>query len=198
MMVGVLARPPAKVAMNQDPSPPKRSPRRPTPEMITALAAVFIGVCAIAVSLYETTLMRQQLKGSVWPHLSVGHSYNNDGFRYLVSNDGVGPARIQYAIIRVDNVPVENWMDYFDRLGFQIGSYQTSWLPGRVLAPNAILEPLAVSAQEDIDRLNALQPRVDFEFCYCSVHNDCWRLTRLGEPEPLHRCKTDERPLFAN
>jgi hypothetical protein len=64
-----------------------------SPEMIAAISAVVIGVCAIAVSLYETTLIRQQLKGSVWPNVEVGFSYNEAGFRYFLSNTGVGPAR---------------------------------------------------------------------------------------------------------
>jgi hypothetical protein len=176
--------------------PPART--RLSAEMITALSAVLIGVCAIAVSLYETTLMRQQLKGAVWPHLGVGFSYNNQGFRYVVSNDGVGPARIMYVVIRVDGNPVANWEAYFKVLGLQVGSYQTSWLPGRVLAPNAQVEPLVLAPDEDIDQLFRLQSRVTYEICYCSVHEDCWRVSGDTGPAAVRRCVTDERPLFAN
>jgi hypothetical protein len=42
---------------------PKKN--RLSPEMITAISAVFIGVCAIGISLYETSLIRQAQKGSV-------------------------------------------------------------------------------------------------------------------------------------
>lgn len=69
--------------------------------MITAITAVIIGVGAIGVSLYETTLVRQQLKGSVWPYLEGGFSYNQEGFRYFLVNSGVGPARIQLLLLRL-------------------------------------------------------------------------------------------------
>jgi hypothetical protein len=53
-------------------------------EMITALTAMAIGIGAVAVSLYETSLIRQQLKGSAWPNMEAGFSYSEDGFRYIL------------------------------------------------------------------------------------------------------------------
>ena len=40
----------------------EESPRKKAiqPEMMVAVSAVFIGVCALAVSLYETQLMREE------------------------------------------------------------------------------------------------------------------------------------------
>jgi hypothetical protein len=97
--------------------PKKRSGKRKiSPEMITAISAVFIGICAIGISLYETSLIRQAQKGTVWPFLGGGYSYNADGFSYLMENAGVGPAKIKYIIFTVDGEPIEDWSQYFQKL----------------------------------------------------------------------------------
>ncbi len=44
-------------------------------EMVVAVSAVFIGVCALAVSLYETKLMREEQRASVLPIVELGRSY---------------------------------------------------------------------------------------------------------------------------
>jgi hypothetical protein len=172
--------------------------RRISAEMITALSAVFIGVCAVAVSLYETTLMRQQLKGASWPHVGLGFSYNQDGFRYVMVNSGVGPARIIHAIVRVDGQPVPDWKAFFEALDFEVGNYMTSMVSRRVMAPGSMVEILVLSPKENIDRLYALQSRISAEVCYCSVHNDCWRQNIVDEPQPVRSCDTDVEPLFVN
>jgi hypothetical protein len=172
--------------------------RRLSAEMITALSAVLIGVCAIAVSLYETTLMRQQLKGSAWPHVGLGFSYNQEGFRYVMVNSGVGPARIINAIVRVDGEPVADWKSFFEALDFEVGSYLTSNFARRVMAPNTMVDLLVLSPKEDVDRLYALQSRISAEVCYCSVHNDCWRQNIVDEAQPVKSCDTDVEPLFVN
>ena len=46
------------------------------PEMLVGLSAVLIGVCALGVSLYETSLMREEQRAAVMPILELGRSYN--------------------------------------------------------------------------------------------------------------------------
>lgn len=169
-----------------------RKERRLSPEMITALTAVVIGVGAIGVSLYETTLVRQQLKGSAWPNIEGGFSYNEDGFRYFLANSGVGPARIRYAEITVDGEPVADWPAFFDRLGLVVHRYVTSYVAGGALQPGAIREVLVLDAEQPIDELYDLQGRVEISLCYCSVYDDCWVKTMADDPVSVRACT--ERP----
>ncbi|HRQ65078.1 MAG TPA: hypothetical protein PKZ76_09485 [Xanthomonadaceae bacterium] len=172
--------------------------RRISAEMITALSAVLIGVCAVTVSLYETTLMRQQIKGASWPHVDLGYSYNQDGFRYIMVNNGVGPARIIHAIVRVDEQPVPDWQALFEALDLKVGNYMTSMVSRRVMAPGSMVELLVLSPKEDVDRFHALQSRISAEVCFCSVHNDCWRQNTVDEAQPVRSCDTAVEPLFVN
>ena len=45
-------------------------------EMLVGISAVVIGVCALAVSLYETSLMREEQRAAVMPLLELSRSYN--------------------------------------------------------------------------------------------------------------------------
>ena len=72
------------------------------PEMMVAVSAVFIGVCAHAVSLYETQLMREEQRSAVLPILELGRSYytksgdearTNWRLSLHADNVGIGPAR---------------------------------------------------------------------------------------------------------
>ncbi len=62
----------------------EESPRKKAiqPEMMVAVSAVFIGICALADSLYETQLMREEQRSAVLP-LSL-HA----------DNVGIGPDRL--------------------------------------------------------------------------------------------------------
>ena len=171
--------------------------RRLSAETITAISAVVIGVCAIAVSVYETTLVRQQLKGSVWPYVDLGYGFTEDGFRYLMINNGVGPARVMHGVVRVDGQPVPDWGTFFDRLGIPVERYITSTVSGRALAPNVPFEILSL-AGAPAQALFMATERVTLEVCYCSVYEDCWTRTLGLDPVPVRSCAADPNSLFRN
>ena len=176
--------------------PPKS--RRLSAEMITAITAVVIGVAAIGVSLYETTLIRQQLKGSSWPNIEVGFSYSEEGFRYFLTNSGVGPAKVQYAEITVDEDAVRDWGEFFERLGLEVGRYVTSYIARGALPPGAVLDILVLDSAQPVDELYQQQDRVRISVCYCSVYDDCWIKTMADDPVPVRVCAEDADSHFRN
>jgi hypothetical protein len=116
--------------------------------MITAIYAIFIGICAIGISLYKTSLIRQAQKGTVWPFIGGGYSYNADGFSYLMENAGVGSAKIQYIFFTVDGEPIEDWSQYFQKLDLSMKNYLVTQASGRVIAPQQTVEILEVPIQD--------------------------------------------------
>ncbi len=167
-----------------------------SPEMITAISAVFIGLCAIGISLYETSLIRQAQKGSVWPALGGGYSYNQDGFSYLLENAGVGPAIIEYIILTVDGEPIETWDQYFDKLEVDINNYLVTQASGRIVSPQSKLDILYIPPQRNIDHIAQEQARVDVEICYCSVYEDCWIVTMNERAKEVSSCDANDRLQF--
>lgn len=167
-----------------------------SPEMITAISAVFIGLCAIGVSLYETALIRQAQKGSVWPALGGGYSYNQDGFSYLLENAGVGPAIIEYIVLTIDGEPLQTWDQYFEKLGINVNNYLVTQASGRIVSPQSKLDILFIPPQGSVDLVAAEQSRVNVEICYCSVYEDCWIVTMKERAEEVSGCNQDGKVIF--
>ncbi len=78
-------------------------------ELIAAMSAVFIGACALLVSILQTRMMLQQNSASIWPSVSWGLSVNIDGtkgmgnFELYAENKGVGPAIIEHVALLYKN-----------------------------------------------------------------------------------------------
>lgn len=183
---------------NEEASPGENRPRGRawSPEMITASAAVVIGVSALFVSLYETSLIREHQRASVWPHLEGGYSWDGDRFRVLAWNSGVGPARVEQVVLRVDGEPVEDWGEFFGRTGISVGAYVTSQLSGRVLLPGGPLEVLVVEDAEIAASLQARWADVTFVACYCSVFDQCWEADFQAVRTEVRSCTLGRERLF--
>ena len=60
-----------------------------------SLSAILVSLCTLIVFTYQTTLIRKQQYMSVYPHLDLGHYYTlSVNYKYVLSNSGLGPARI--------------------------------------------------------------------------------------------------------
>ena len=89
--------------------------RKLSAEMIVALGATIVGVCALTVSIIETRIMQDEQeqqriyqRASVWPNLTFQIDSDKDVHRLYLINNGVGLAMIESFDISVDKNPVEN------------------------------------------------------------------------------------------
>jgi hypothetical protein len=167
-----------------------------SPEMITAVAAVVIGVSAIFVSLYEANLVRQQQRASVWPHLEAGHGFDGVTFRILAENTGIGPSRVEQVVLRYDGEPFPDWSTFFERAGIPVRGYLQSQISGRTLLPGRPLDVLVVSDPDVTGAVNEHWARVNAEACYCSIFDECWITDFLEVRRPAGRCDLPEASLF--
>src|SRR5205085_10357670 len=129
-----------------------------------------------------------------------------------LANKGVGPAIIKHVIVRVDDQPVTNWIDAFEKL-VESGkpSYAESDMSGRVLSAG---ESITVFTPHDPDnkpivydksnplyvKMNKDRERITAEICYSSTLGDCWML-RGGGKTPnvttrIGRCPTSSAISF--
>jgi len=180
--------------------------RRITPEMIAALSAVLIGVSALFVSIYQASIMREQQRimfeqqrASVWPYLQVGTNHGDEGVEVVVTNQGVGPARIRSVETTLDGAVVKNWGEVFSALlGNPRVPYNRRSINRRVLPPEASVRILGINraVAESIGRnFNNL----DMMLCYCSVYDECWKTKWRGfGVEPVDTCELDEARQFEN
>lgn len=65
------------------------------PNMMVAVSAVLIGVCALFVSIVQTNLQRKQSYAAAWPYLEISTDMLENQFYFRVTNKGAGPAIIK-------------------------------------------------------------------------------------------------------
>jgi len=150
------------------------------PQTLIALSAVLLSVCGLFVSLYETSLMRQEQRASVWPRVSIGFTINDTLVTFIAENAGVGPARVQSAEIRHNDSTMVNWSELMRRTSSGPLSVSSSLnlVNGRVMSPEKRVEFAKLDFRDEQQAAalaeSVLDGTTDIRACYCSVYNECW------------------------
>ncbi len=182
------------------------STRRSQIAQFSSVLALAISFLALAVGAYQTRLMQEQARASVWPYVTIGKNEDavpgREAFTWRADNNGVGPAKIQSVQVFLDDKPYRNWQDIFAQLApgqeFHGG---TSSLNGIVLPPSlnreTTIEMVKPDTPERAKVFQAAQQRIRIEVCYCSVYDECWIARALKpENEPVPRCETRDKLQF--
>lgn len=184
----------------------EESPRKKAvqPEMLVGVSAVFIGVCALAVSFYEASLMREEQRASVLPIIELGRSHytkeeSPDKWRLSLhaENVGIGPALVKDFRVTVDGKAHPTWRSAFTAmLGNEIHlSYGQSTINGRTIPPDRMITMFDLSNTEIAADIVANFERLNFEACYCSVFEECWKTdytAGFAGAKPVAACATSE------
>ncbi len=175
-----------------------------------AIIATLVGFCALCVSGYTAYMQRQQVRGAVWPILQFGSS--NGPIQFTLANKGVGPAIIKNVIVKVDDQPVKDWAEVFQKIlgpGYHPG--EESDMGGRVFAAGESTNVFTPhdQAQNPIPfdkanplwaKLNTGRSRVTVEICYCSTLGECWTLRSGGMAQntttPTRHCPSSSAITF--
>ena len=169
------------------------------PEMVVGISAVIIGVCALAVSLYETSLMREEQRAAVIPIMELGRSYNTsrsdpskNRLALIAQNVGIGPARVLDFRVTVDGRAHPTWDAAMRELTGRDErvAYSMSVINNRTIPPDKTVRMFELA---DMDLLNIIldeMDRLEFEACYCSIFDECWttKNTAFGASEPVESC----------
>lgn len=87
------------------------SPRNWSPDRWIALSAMFVSICAVAVSFYEGYSNRLHNRLSVRPNLQISFIVKEKGAGWRLANNGLGPAIITAFQVTVDDKPQPTWRD---------------------------------------------------------------------------------------
>ena len=168
---------------------------------LSASAGV-VALCALAVSMYQAWIAREQQRMSAWPYVTQTNT-GAGGYGRLVQNVGLGPALVRSMRVEVDGVPVRQWSALLmaalrvDTAGLRSrlprdGYTTSSVLPGMVLLPGTTSELIHVSDSTFGRVLRGVMndPRVHVRICYCSLYRDCW----VSDSRALEPTKADECP----
>ena len=166
------------------------------PEMIVALSAVIISMCALFATVFQAYLERQSQHLSVWPRLELRVRTGSD-FEILISNNGIGPAIVKSLKVSVDDEPVKSWHSTVQKLTgeepqvAQINSIQTSVIP-----PGTETLMLHIEKGSSAEIFHQNYKRLDVEVCYCSVFDECWLIDIEDQFEEIVECRVDVKTGF--
>ena len=166
------------------------------PEMIMAISAVFISMVAVAIALFEASIVREQQKSSVWPHIEV-LTTNVDGFVYHATNKGLGPATIEDVRVTLNKKPILEWNELLRLLDSKFSwNKKQSTINRRVISPEETIEFLQLDKDSYMRIISLNQDfQLSVEICYCSVYKDCWKTTGLIS-KPVDSCETNREYSF--
>ena len=153
------------------------------PEMLVGVSAVVIGLCALGVSMYEASLMREEQRAAVMPILELGRSYNvsssdpsRNRFALLAQNVGIGPARVLDFKVSVDGQAQLTWDAALRALtgADERISHSMSVINGRTIPPDKTVRIFELKDMEFLEEILRENGRLEFEACYCSIFDECW------------------------
>jgi hypothetical protein len=175
------------------------------PEMLVGVSAVVIGVCALGVSLYEASLMREQQRAAVLPILELGRSFyltpEDEGtekwrLSFSAENVGIGPARIVDFVVTVDGKPQATWGEAIRTMLDRKGEvrYGQSTINGRTIPPDRSITIFELADRSLAPDIMQRFERLDFSACYCSVFDECWTTSysTFGAPSAVASCRRTE------
>jgi hypothetical protein len=149
------------------------------PDMLIALSAIVVSFCALAVSVIQVQIMREEQRANAWPRVEATVNTGST-FAMKLTNKGFGPAMIRAVTVSVDSTPVPDWSVAFAQLfpGDSTFSVTQAKLTDVVLSPQTEVQILKVREGAQSERLSAQTGRIGMEVCFCSIYEDCWWLRR--------------------
>ena len=161
---------------------------------IMAFAALFVSIAALLVSIYEANIMKEQQlimqsqqKASLLPYLSQNQmssfSIDQCSFVYKVSNQGLGPALIKSTQLTFNDTLIENYLQFSEELKRVFPkdiepSLSFMDIKSRFLPAGEELKLIEIQFDPFQGQYDLFSKLVfNYEFCYCSVFDDCWLLS---------------------
>ncbi|MEM7284269.1 MAG: hypothetical protein AAF438_21915 [Pseudomonadota bacterium] len=167
---------------------------------VVSVFAILLSLCALLVSVIEVSAIRDEQRIQVWPFLQLSSQYGPEGYRILLKNKGIGPARVKSLAVLNDGQVATDIDTLISTLvgeekAFSYDVYEINEPAPGVLSPDEVVVLFAVPwdvAEKNADtrlfvkRWNEVG---SVRACYCSVYDECW-LAELnqGEPEAIDAC----------
>jgi hypothetical protein len=176
-------------------------------DIIISICAMLVSLATFGIYLYQTKIIQEQAKASVYPHLEIVREYNNadNPFIIYVKNVGIGPAFLKKMEIK-----------YKDKV-YSSAEFENSGscLPFKVLTKILPFEkipyiangpnlPIVIPAGEKVMflKLNESKPEPikllvnifdnsRIKVCYSSVYKDYWTTEKWKQPQECENCENE-------
>ncbi len=173
-------------------------------DLVIAVCALFVSSLATAASVWQSRVVAQQLASQVWPYLSLQSSYDGKSVAAIISNEGLGPARVRSVVLTVDGVPHHYLTEALGVLTpgkppVPHGTF-TDIEPGSVIRVGGSVTLFHITDRPTITTLVTNFKRIGLNVCYCPIiPGNCWLVRRQGpvsiqlDPEVVAECPDESR-----
>lgn len=166
------------------------------PERWISFSAALISLSALLLAFYTAYLNRDYLRRSQHPEMLTAFYYNQTGSGFRWGNIGLGPARIEWFQILVDDQPHKNWSEKLVRLGLR-GETYSFFVPASVSTPGSMTQIFWLQPGTADEKLRAQYTRIALKTCYCSIFDECWiAQNRAPGPRKVPTCQPFPKVRF--
>ena len=171
-------------------------------EHILSLCALITAVIAVWVAVAEQQANREYQRLSVEPYLELSNT-NRNGYERVLTNTGLGPARIQSVKVTFKDKPALSWLEITNEIIEKSGekepigsiTYSSLWR-GRQIQAGESTSLLHVKDRKFINLLQKSIPKANMEICYCSMYKDCWIKENSKVPKQVEQCEMNAPDFF--
>jgi len=197
-----------EVPPEPQPPPPDRPLLRSLlrTEMLITLPTLFISIALAYFSFVQADASRKMQRTETWPYVSYGTDNSSpevkDEISFSLSNDGVGPARMQEMEFVYAGRPMRDPLEYIRNCCAAEAAAVAKNLTFTTNRVDGVLRPgekrsfirLAKTDQNTAlwNKLNDERWKVAVRTCYCSIFDDCWVFdSRKQQPSEVKACPAD-------
>jgi hypothetical protein len=177
---------------NADPNATPKSRKR-DPEFWIAIGALAVSAIAMFTSFAQVSLQRNQERMLVWPHVSAKPRYSSEGYAFIATNKGLGPALVRRVELRIDGKLVKGWDGALDSLlgkghGYGWDKIQSNDLQDSILAATESKVLFGIPWDQRTRAAFGDGSRVTARICYCSFLEECWWSRDGLDHERVDKC----------
>ena len=183
-------------------------------QMLLTLTTLVISLALAYFAFVQADASRKMQRTETWPYVSYGPDNSSpevkDQISFSLSNDGVGPARLDEMEFIYDGKPEAYPLEFIADCCAAAAKAAANDLIFTTDRVDGVLRPgerrnfirLAKSDNNAAlwEQLNKERWKVVVRTCYCSIFDDCWVFdSRKGRPDQVKACpanwtKFEERP----
>ena len=164
-------------------------------DRIVSISAIVISLMTLLVLVYQTNMIREQQRNSVFPYLMIGNEgYGLADYKLVMTNSGIGPAIIEPVEIKYADslcqMDLPSFMyDYIDGLDTLNNILHSNYYVGMLIPAEEKIPIFQVDndQNEAIALIRILEKtELELTIIYKSIYGQRWELsTDEGLPKPM-------------
>ncbi|HEY4071417.1 MAG TPA: hypothetical protein VGM04_07670 [Sphingomicrobium sp.] len=170
-------------------------------QILVTLPTLVISIALAYFAFVQADASRKMQRTETWPYVSYGTDNSSpevkDEISFSLSNDGVGPARLEEMEFLYGGRPMSNPIEFIRDCctADKTLVFTTDRVDG-VLRPGENRKFIRLAKSDENvatwERLNKERWKVVVRTCYCSIFDDCWVFdSSKTRPDPVKACPAD-------